>query len=58
MAETQNLESPAGFSMKEDEEPLAAIDESIQDARAGRTVSAEEVRQHLARWVASLNPRT
>jgi predicted transcriptional regulator len=44
--------------MKEDEEPLAAIDESIQDARAGRTVSAEEVRQHLARWVASLNPRT
>ena len=34
----------------EDEETLAAIDEGIRDADAGRTVPAEEARKLLAQW--------
>jgi len=34
----------------EDEEMLAAIDEGIRDADAGRTVPAEEVRDLLPQW--------
>ena len=34
----------------EDEETLAAIDEGIRDADAGRTMPAEEVRDLLPKW--------
>jgi hypothetical protein len=46
------LESPAPILDEEDEESLAAIDEGIRDANAGRTVPAEEVRKRLPKWVA------
>jgi predicted transcriptional regulator len=36
---------------EEDEETLAAIDEGIRDAKAGRTVPAEEVRKRLDKWI-------
>lgn len=34
----------------EDEQTLAAIDEGIRDAKAGRTVSPQEVRKLLPKW--------
>jgi len=36
---------------EEDDETLAAIDEGIRDAEAGRTSSAEEVRKRLSQWI-------
>jgi predicted transcriptional regulator len=35
----------------EDEDTLAAIDEGIRDAEAGRTVTPEEVRRLLSQWI-------
>ncbi len=40
-----DLENPAPVADDEDEGTLAAIDEGIRDAEAGRTVPAEEVRR-------------
>jgi hypothetical protein len=45
------LESLAPILDVEDEETLTAIDEGIRDARAGRTVPAEEVRKRLPKWI-------
>jgi len=42
-----DLENPAPVVDDEDEETLAAIDEGIRDAEAGRAVPAEEVRRLL-----------
>ena len=44
-----DLENPAPILDDEDEETLAAIDEGIRDAEAGRVVPAEQVRED---WVA------
>ena len=41
----------------EDEETLAAIDEGIRDADAGRTVPAEEVRKLLPKWIIACSTR-
>ena len=38
------------LAAKEDDETLAAIDEGIRDAEAGRVVPAEEVGKLLAKW--------
>ena len=35
----------------EDQETLAAIDEGLRDAEAGRTIPAEEVRKLLPQWI-------
>jgi predicted transcriptional regulator len=35
----------------EDEQTLAAIDEGIRDAKAGRTTPIKEVRKLLREWV-------
>lgn len=35
----------------EDEETLAAIDEGIRDAEAGRTIPIDEVRRLLPQWI-------
>ncbi len=43
-----DLENPVPVVDDEDEETLAAIDEGIRYAEAGRTVPAEEVRRLLA----------
>jgi predicted transcriptional regulator len=45
------LESPTPILEEEDEETLAAIDEGIRDAKAGRTVPAEEVRKRSPSWI-------
>jgi len=45
-----DLEHPAPILDDEDEETLAAIDEGIRDAEAGRVVPAEKVRELLHKW--------
>jgi predicted transcriptional regulator len=45
-----DLENPAPPIDDEDEGTLAAIDEGMRDAEAGRTVPAEEVRRLLLKW--------
>ena len=45
------FENPAPALQDEDEETLAAIDEGVRDAAAGRTVPAKEVRKRLPRWI-------
>jgi hypothetical protein len=60
MAEAQKFgfEEPPSFLGGEDQETLAAIDEGIHDAEAGRTVPADEVRKLKAQWTtASSAPR-
>jgi predicted transcriptional regulator len=49
MAKTKgfDFEKPAPVVDDEDEATLAAIDEGIRDAKAGRTVPMEEVRKLL-----------
>ena len=47
-----DLDDPAPIlDDDEDEETLAAIDESIHDAQAGRIVPIEEVRKLLPQWI-------
>ncbi len=46
-----DFENPASFGEEEDEETLAAIDEGIRDAEAGRSVPIEEVRKLLPKWI-------
>jgi predicted transcriptional regulator len=46
-----DLENPAPVvSNDEDEKTLAAIDEGMRDAEAGRTVPAEEIRRLIPKW--------
>ena len=45
------FENPLPMVDDEDEQTLAAIDEGIRDAEAGRTVPAEEVRKLLPKWI-------
>jgi predicted transcriptional regulator len=42
---------------EEDEQTLAAIDEGIRDAKAGRTVSPQEVRNLLPKWTTASSTR-
>jgi predicted transcriptional regulator len=41
----------------EDRETLAAIDEGLRDAEAGRTVSSEELRKLLPTWISGSGTR-
>ncbi|HKM83227.1 MAG TPA: hypothetical protein VJY15_19990 [Candidatus Acidoferrum sp.] len=41
----------------EDEKTLAAIDEGLRDAKAGRTVPIEEVRKRLPKWITASSSR-
>ncbi len=53
-----DLEAPIPLLDEEDEETLAAIDDGIRDAEAGRTVPAGEVRRDLTQWIsASSTPK-
>jgi predicted transcriptional regulator len=52
-----DLEDPAPMPDGEDEETLAAIDEGIRDAEAGRVVSAEKVRKLLPTWTTASSTR-
>lgn len=52
------LEDGVPVADDEDAETLAAIDEGIRDAKAGRTLPAEEVRKLLPNWItASSTPK-
>ncbi|MGA2181752.1 MAG: hypothetical protein ABSH47_01865 [Bryobacteraceae bacterium] len=59
MAGTKELDfdDPTPVLEHEDEDTLAAIDEGIRDAEAGRTVPMDEVRKLLPQWItASSSP--
>jgi predicted transcriptional regulator len=51
------FKKPAPALDDEDEETLAAIDEGIRDADAGRTVPAEKVRELLPQWITASSTR-
>ena len=53
MAKAKKFEFENGVPVPDDEDraTLAAIDEGIRDAEAGRTVPAEEVRKLLPQWI-------
>ena len=59
MAEASRIDfdNPAPIDEDEDEETLAAIDEGIRDATAGRTVPMEEVRRRLPEWITASSSR-
>lgn len=46
-----DFEKPVPVDDDEDEATLAAIDEGIADAKAGRTVPAGQVRKLLRTWI-------
>jgi predicted transcriptional regulator len=48
---------PDPIDDEEDEETLAAIDEGIRDAEAGRTVPIDEVRRLLPEWITESSSR-
>jgi hypothetical protein len=52
-----DFDNPAPVDEEEDEETLAAIDEGIRYAEAGRTVPMEEVRRRLPRWITASSSR-
>jgi predicted transcriptional regulator len=52
------LDDPSPLPDEEDDETLAAIDEGIRDAGAGRVVPAEEIRKLMPQWItASSSPK-
>ena len=51
------FEKPVRAVDDEDEETLAAIDEGILDAKAGRSVSLAEVRKLLPKWITASSSR-
>ena len=52
-----DFEDPTSFEDEENAETLAAIDEGIRDAEAGRTVPIEEVRKLLPKWITASSSR-
>lgn len=45
-------------AVDEDEATLAAIDEGLRDAKSGRTVPIEKVRELLPKWISdSFSPK-
>jgi len=52
-----DLEAPASLDEQEGEATLAAIDEGIRDAAAGRTVPIEEVRKLMPTWITASSSR-
>jgi predicted transcriptional regulator len=52
------FDNPGPVSDEEDQKTLAAIDEGIRDAEAGRTVVTDDVRKLLPQWIiASSSPK-
>ena len=48
-----DLDNPAPIVDDEDEKTIAAIDDGIRDADAGRTVSTKEARKRVSQWITS-----
>lgn len=59
MAKTKesDFEKPAPVQDEEDRATLAAIDEGLRDAKAGRTVPVEQVRKLLPKWISASSSR-
>jgi len=47
----QNLDTPVTDEVEVDAETLAAIDEGLRDADAGRTIPIEQVRRMIPEWI-------
>ena len=45
------LQTPAADEVEVDAETLAAIDRGIKDADEGRTVSLDEARKMIPKWI-------
>ena len=52
-----DLDRPAPVIEDEDEKTLAAIDEGIRDAEAGRAIPIEKVRKRLHKWITASSSR-
>jgi predicted transcriptional regulator len=52
-----DLDRPAPVVEDEDEKTLAAIDEGIRDAEAGRTIPIEKVRKRMHTWITASSSR-
>ena len=52
-----NLNIPATDEVEVDVETLAAIDRGIHDADEGRTVSLEEARDLIPKWISKFESR-
>jgi len=52
-----DFEKPAPGIDDEDEATLAAIDEGIRDAKAGRSTPMEKVRELLPKWITASSSR-
>ena len=52
-----DFDDPGPIDAEEDEETLAAIEEGIRDAEAGRTAPIEEVRKLLPQWITASSSR-
>jgi predicted transcriptional regulator len=52
-----DLEEPVPIVDDEDEKTLAAIDEGLRDADAGRTTASEDVRKLMPQWISGSNTR-
>jgi predicted transcriptional regulator len=59
MAKTKesDFEKPAPVLDEEDEATIAAIDEGLRDAKSGRTVLVEQVRELLPKWISASSSR-
>lgn len=59
MAKAKKLTAarPVPLTEEEDEATLAAIDEGIENAKAGRTVPLDEVRKSLTKWTTASTSR-
>jgi predicted transcriptional regulator len=56
-AKETDLDRPSPVIEDEDEETLAAIDEGVRDAEAGRTIPIEKVRKRLNKWTTASSSR-
>lgn len=56
-AKEPDFEKPTPVIEEEDEATLAAIDEGIRDAKAGRSVALEKVRKLLPQWITASSSR-
>ena len=56
-ANESDFEKPTSEMEGEDQATLAAIDEGIRDAKAGRTLALEKVRKLLPQWITAFSSR-
>ena len=56
-ASRRDFDHPIHIDKDENKETLAAIDEGILDAEAGRTLPTEEVRKRLPQWITASSSR-